>query len=552
MIPKPPDQKPAATQPKRLFPWWLLTLALLLSWNVGTFLFSRSATSTTLPYTTFLAQVRSGNVSKVKLGGDQISGQFSKPYKPVPHPSAKASPRSYTAFQTTFPQVEGDPRLMPLLESHHVEVDVSPPPSPWLSAFIGWLPMLLLLGFFVWTMRRAGQQGGPMGALGFGRAKPKLYSADRPKVTFDDVAGADEAKLELQEEVDFLRHPAKYHDAGARIPKGILLVGAPGIGKTLLARAVAGEANVPFFSLSASEFVEMFVGVGASRVRDLFKQAKESAPAIVFIDEIDAVGRRRGTGVGAVNDEREQTLNQLLGELDGFDPRVNIIVIAATNRPDVLDPALLRPGRFDREVTVPLPDRRGREGILRIHTRNLRLTPDVGLEILAASTIGMSGADLENLCNEAALGAARHDRTIVSMADFEEALDRVRLGAAHPRLVDPEDLRVVAYHEAGHTVVAWLTPGADPVHKVTVVAHGMALGVTQQLPTKERQNLSAPYLKARLAVLLGGRAAEEIVYDEVTTGAENDLIEATNLARQMVTTWGMGSVGLLAFKSNEV
>jgi cell division protease FtsH len=365
------------------------------------------------------------------------------------------------------------------------------------------------------------------------------------------VAGAEEAKLELQEEVDFLRHPAKYHEIGARIPKGVLLSGPPGTGKTLLARAVAGEAGVPFFSLSASEFVEMFVGVGASRVRDLFAQAKQSAPAIVFIDEIDAVGRRRGAGIGTVNDEREQTLNQLLAELDGFDPRVNIIVLAATNRPDVLDPALLRPGRFDRQVTVPLPDRAGREGILKIHTRKLRLAADVDLATLAAASIGMSGADLENLCNEAALGAARRNHAEVAMADFEEALDRVRLGAAHPRLAEPEEMRIVAYHEAGHTIVAWLSPRADPVQKVTVVPHGMALGATEQLPAIERHNLSEGYLKTRLAVMLGGRAAEELVFGETTTGAEQDLIEATSLARRMVTTWGMSDVGLLAFRSDE-
>jgi cell division protease FtsH len=381
--------------------------------------------------------------------------------------------------------------------------------------------------------------------------KARRYSSDRPEITFNDVAGADEAKMELQEEVDFLKQPKKYHDLGARIPKGVLLIGPPGTGKTLLARAVAGEAGVPFFSINASEFVEMFVGVAASRVRDLFRQAKETAPAIVFIDELDAVGRRRGAGVGTVNDEREQTLNQLLGELDGFDERFEVIILAATNRPDVLDPALLRPGRFDRHVVVGLPDRQGREGILRIHTKKLRLDPKVDLQILASATIGMSGADLANLCNEAALAAARHNHQMITMEDFEEAQDQIRLGAAQPRLMDPAERRLIAYHESGHAVVAWLTPAADPVHKVTIVPHGQALGLTEQLPGQERHNLSLSYLKARLDVMLGGRTAEEIVFSEITTGAENDLVEATRLARRMITRWGMGKLGLVAFKGDE-
>jgi cell division protease FtsH len=531
--------------------WWLVALVVLVIWNVASLLVTGVSTSIGLSYTAFLAQVRAGNVARVNVSGDELTGTFVKPYKPPQSSPAPApAPTAYTAFRTTFPASLGDSSLLPLLERERVQIDVTPAPSPWVSSLVSWLPMLALLAFFVWSARRAA--AGPMGALTFGRAKPKRYTADRPKVTFNDVAGVEEAKIELQEEVDFLRHPAKYHQIGARIPKGVLLAGPPGTGKTLLARAVAGEASVPFFSLSASEFVEMFVGVGASRVRDLFQQAKESAPAIVFIDEIDAVGRRRGAGLGTVNDEREQTLNQLLAELDGFDPRENIIVLAATNRPDVLDPALLRPGRFDRQVTIPLPDRAGREGILKIHTRKLRLAAEVDLAKLAAASIGMSGADLENLCNEAALGAARSGRMEITMTDFEEALDRVRLGVAHPRLSEPEEMRIVAYHEAGHTIVAWLSPHADPVQKVTVVPHGMALGATEQLPAVERHNLGERYLKTRLAVMLGGRAAEELVFAEPTTGAEQDLIQATSLARRMVTTWGMSDdVGLLAFKSDE-
>ncbi|HXP93722.1 MAG TPA: ATP-dependent zinc metalloprotease FtsH, partial [Candidatus Binatia bacterium] len=501
------ETKPGGPQPKRLPNWWIALVMLLLAWNAIAFFAHPGADTIAIPYTTMLTQVRDGNVAKVQITGDLISGSFAKPYVAQPQPSA--TPGSYTTFFTTYPQAIGDPGLMPLLESRNVTVSVTPNAPSWLGALLAWLPGLLLLAFFIFIMQRAGGSG-TASLFNFGRAKPQRYTSDQPKVTFDDVADADEAKAELEEEVDFLKNPGKYHALGAHIPKGVLLVGAPGTGKTLLARAVAGEAGVPFFSLNASEFVEMFVGVGASRVRDLFDQAKKAAPAIIFIDEIDAVGRRRGAGVGTVNDEREQTLNQLLGELDGFDPRVNLIVIAATNRPDVLDPALLRPGRFDRQVTIDVPDRDGREGILRIHMRELRLADDVDVKTLAAMTMGTSGADLANLCNEAALTAARRNHSAVTMADFEEALDKVRLGAVHPQLVDPEDRRIVAYHESGHTLVAWLTPGADPVQKVTIVPHGPALGLTEQLPSRERRNLSEAYLKARLAVMLGGRTAEEL------------------------------------------
>jgi cell division protease FtsH len=350
--------------------------------------------------------------------------------------------------------------------------------------------------------------------------------------------------------VDFLRHSRKYHNLGARIPRGVLLVGPPGTGKTLLARAVAGEASAPFFSISASEFVEMFVGVGASRVRDLFEQAKAAAPAIVFIDELDAVGRRRGTGLGNVNDEREQTLNQLLVAMDGFEENHQTIVLAATNRPDVLDPALLRPGRFDRQVTVGLPDVRGREGILRIHTQRLNLAPDVDLNVLAQTTTGFSGADLANLCNEAALIAARNDHEQITKGDFEEAVDRVLLGAARSILLNEQERRVVAYHEAGHAVVAWFTPAADPVHKVTIIPRGRALGVTEQLPGEDRYNYNKGYLLARLAVMLGGRVSEEVIFGDITTGAENDLVEASKLARHMIARWGMGSIGPMALASD--
>ena len=571
-----PEQQRSPQQPgPPPSPWrglitWIPILIVFAVWHL--FVVSPKARpEVNLPYTGFLDQVRASNVANVRIIGDAITGSF---VKPIPGPVAKdaaaasvppdpktsptaqspsaqsssPAPLTYSEFQTTFPSAIGDPNLISMLEAHKVVVDVAHPPSAWLlELLVSWFPMLLLVGFFWWMGRKATQN--QAGLFGLGRSKARRYNESEPKLTFDDVAGADEAKSDLQEEVDFLRQPLKYHNVGARIPRGVLLVGPPGTGKTLLARAVAGEAGVPFLSLSASEFVEMFVGVGASRVRDLFNQAKAAAPSIVFIDELDAVGRRRGAGIGRGNDEREQTLNQLLVEMDGFDARHEVIVLAATNRPDVLDPALLRPGRFDRQVVVGLPDRKGREGILRIHTRKLRLSANVDLSIVARSTTGFSGADLANLCNEAALVAARHDRSEILMSDFEEAQDKVLLGGARPSLVDPHDRRIVAYHESGHALVAWLTPAADPVHKVTIVPHGRALGVTEQLPSDDRYNYSVTYLMARLAVMLGGRTAEEIAIGDITTGAENDLIEATGLARNMVARWGMGNLGLVAFKT---
>jgi cell division protease FtsH len=536
--------------------WWLI-LGALLAWNVYSY-FPRDKPQVNLPYSAFLSQVDQNNVTSVQISGSQITGTLNTSIPaPAATPASSASVQAtaapatlYSSFTTTFPDVQGDPNLIALLHSHNVVINVTSAPNPiWNILLTFGLPLVVFLGVMLLISGRA--KSGMAGITSFGRSKARQYTIDRPSVSFDDVAGVDEAKQDLKEVVDFLKNPDKYHKVGAHIPHGVLLVGPPGTGKTLLARAVAGEAGVPFFSISASEFVEMFVGVGASRVRDLFEQAKKVAPSIVFIDELDAVGRRRGTGLGNVNDEREQTLNQLLVGMDGFDENHETILLAATNRSDVLDPALLRPGRFDRQVFVGLPDKRGREGILKIHTRDLSLAPDVDLNTLAQTTTGFSGADLANLCNEAALIAARENHEKIVLADFEAAVDRVVLGAPRAILLNLEEKRIVAYHEAGHALVAWLTPIADAVHKVTIIPHGQALGVTEQLPGEDHYNFSRDYLLARLAVMLGGRVAEEVAMDDITTGAENDLVQATRLARRMVTHWGMGSLGTMALAADE-
>jgi cell division protease FtsH len=585
--------------------WWIL-LAFLLTWNiVGLFSRPSEPPVVTLPYSVFIDQVQHDNVAVVRIVGSKIGGTFihsvrwppaqkshaanpnttprtraadqhapdqqaspsstantsstskAEPEQPLRKPPAgwpfdthsQLKPADYEAFLTTFPETVGDPQLLPLLEAHGVQITADQPSKPWLSTlFMNVLPFALLIGYFWWMGRRAMNQQSSV--FGIRKSGAKRFDSQRVHISFADVAGADGAKQQLQEEVDFLRNPEKYHALGARIPRGVLLAGPPGTGKTLLARAVAGEAKVPFFSISGSEFVEMFVGVGASRVRDVFKQTKETAPSILFIDELDAVGRRRGAGLGMVNDEREQTLNQLLVEMDGFDAREKVIVIAATNRADVLDPALLRPGRFDRQVIVGLPDAKGREGILQIHTHDIHLFEDVDLRVLASITIGMSGAQLANLCNEAALIAAGKGRDKVHHVDFEAALDKLVLGDVRPLALDEKTRRVIAYHEGGHALVAWLIPGADTVHKVTIVPHGQALGVTEQRPGADQYNFPKSYLLARMAVLLGGRSAEELVMGDVTTGAENDLIEATRLARHMVMSWGMSELGLAAYQDS--
>ncbi|MHB8958037.1 MAG: ATP-dependent zinc metalloprotease FtsH [Candidatus Limnocylindrales bacterium] len=547
---------------------WIV-LVLLLVWNLATLFLSASVPSASLAYSDFLGQVRQGTVATVTFNGQNVTGTFTSPvaWPPVARPSsspaqgsaaasaatsAAASPAAsaaspvaaaavaatYSAFTTIVPP-SGDPALLPLLLAHGVSITAQDTSTGSVLGTLvsSLLPVLLLIGFLVYMGRQA--QRSQQGIFKFGSSKARVYDAERPTITFADVAGEDEAKSELAEVVDFLKAPERYRALGARLPRGVLLIGPPGTGKTLLARAVAGEAQVPFFSISASEFVEMFVGVGASRVRDLFGKVKAVAPGILFVDEIDAVGRERGTGMGGGNDEREQTLNQLLVEMDGFDDKTSVIVIAATNRPDVLDPALLRPGRFDRQVTIGYPDRAGREAILRIHTRGLPLAPSVDLGTLARATAGFAGADLANLANEAALQAARDGRDVVGPEQFDEALDRIVLGTRQSALVDPQERRIVAYHEAGHAIVARLTAGADPVQKVTIAPHGQALGVTEQRPDEDRRNYPRDFLVGRLTVMLGGRAAEDVVFGQPTTGAESDLRAATGLARRMVGLWGM-------------
>jgi cell division protease FtsH len=495
---------------------------------------SGSPTNETVTYSTFLAQVNANNVRSVTITDYTVTGVFKASVL-----SSDGSTRS-THFTTTVPQF-GNSDLIALLQQHHVAIDVQSSSSGgldfWLNLLIYIGPILLLVLLFWWMSRR--MTNAQSGLFSFGKSRARLYLGGKTQTTFADVAGVEEAKAELVEIVDFLKAPDRFQRLGGKIPRGVLLVGAPGTGKTLLAKAVAGEADVPFLSMSGSEFVEMLVGVGASRVRDLFETAKKSAPCIIFVDELDAVGRERGAGLGGGNDEREQTLNQILVEMDGFDPHQAIIVLAATNRPDVLDPALLRPGRFDRQIVVDRPDRAGREAILRVHARQVPLAADVKLDKIARSTVGMVGADLANLVNEAALTAARHNLEQVTHACFEEAMDRIMMGAERPLVLSPEERRVTAYHEGGHALVALLVPGADPVQKVTIVPRGQALGATQIVPLDDRHNYPRTYLLARLAVGLGGRVAEELEMGEITTGAENDLKEVTRLAQEMVTRWGM-------------
>jgi cell division protease FtsH len=535
-------------QPNRRAPRWttigLLVIGLLALnlWISSQALKPNSRVR--IPYSpTFLAQVQNGNVKEISSTNSAIQGTFKGAVK---YPSDDPNARETTLFSTQVPSFANNQQLTSLLESKGVIIDAKSPdtgPSFLESLIFGFGPTLLLIALFVFIGRRAAQSaGGAGGLMSFGRSRARRVEASEQRVTFQDVAGIDEAKEELTEIVDFLRNPDKYLKLGGRIPRGVLLSGQPGTGKTLLARAVAGEAGVPFFQMSASEFVEMIVGVGASRVRDLFQQAKQAAPAIIFIDELDAIGRSRAAGAGNFSgghDEREQTLNQILTEMDGFDPRTGVIVLGATNRPEILDPALLRPGRFDRRVTVSPPDRVGREAILKVHTRSVPLAPDVDLGALAASTPGMVGADLANLVNEAALSAARRGHEKVTNEDFTDSLERIVLGAERKVMLSEDDRRRTAYHESGHAIVGMLTAGADPVRKVSIIPRGQALGVTFSAPDADRFNFDQRHLMAQIKVALGGRVAEEVVFGDLTTGAESDIQQLTRIARSMVGRWGM-------------
>ncbi|HUY26065.1 MAG TPA: ATP-dependent zinc metalloprotease FtsH [Candidatus Binataceae bacterium] len=511
--------------------WLVLGLMFLLLFNI----FSRQQPrEPEVIFSDFLNQVDKGQITSVTIQGNQIKGDTS----------------AGEHFKTYAPT---DPDLVKILRDKGVKIAAKPPEgdSWWMVALVQWFPILVLAGLWIFFMRQMQIGGGK--AMSFGKSRAKLLTENTHKVTFADVAGIDEAKDELEEIIQFLRDPKRFTRLGGRIPKGVLLVGAPGTGKTLLARAIAGEAGVPFFSISGSDFVEMFVGVGASRVRDLFVQGKKHAPCIIFIDEIDAVGRHRGAGLGGGHDEREQTLNQLLVEMDGFEANEGVILVAATNRPDVLDPALLRPGRFDRRVVVPRPDVKGRDGILRVHTRKVPLSEDVNIDKLARSTPGFAGADLENLVNEAALLAARRNKDKVEMSDFELSKDKVMMGAERRSMVmSLGERKNTAYHEGGHALIAMLLPGADPLHKVTIIPRGMALGVTQQLPLDDRYTYSSEYLKTRLAMMFGGRAAEELIFGHMTTGAGDDIEKATELARKMVCEFGMSKeLGPMTFGKHE-
>jgi cell division protease FtsH len=526
--------------------WVMLGILLLANIVISNLLLSAAQPMTvTLPYDVFKQQVAADNVTSVTTTGDAITGVTKTPVK-------ESSGVSATHFTTQRPSFADD-SLEPLLEQHSVTINAkpeNPPPPFWETLLFSFGPTLLIVLGVLYLFRRLGNAGSAGGLLGaFGQSRARLYNPETPGTTFADVAGIDEVKQELEELVDFLREPQKYERLGGMVPKGVLLIGPPGTGKTLLARAVAGEAKVPFFSQSASEFVEAIVGVGASRVRDLFMKARQSAPAIIFIDELDAIGRSRSAGlrIGG-NDEQEQTLNQILTEMDGFEPGKGVIVLAATNRADVLDQALLRPGRFDRRVTLQPPDRRGRAAILKIHSAKVPLGPDVDLDEIAGATPGLVGADLRNLVNEAALGAARKGEKTVSAADFYEAIDRILLGTERHLMLSPSDRERIAYHESGHALLGLVVPGADPVRKVTIIPHGGALGVTVQSPIADRVNYGEDYLRARIVGALGGRAAEQLVYTTVSTGAANDLQQVTQIAHEMVVRWGMSpKIGPLAF-----
>ena len=557
-----PRKKPA-------FNWQTLLWVLAL-WMLITYLFQsplRNNAVKELSYTDFRAKVRQGDVSEITMTGNQITGKLrpaaaktgdegqQKAATSSEAGEATNEPPQAVKFQTVKPDVQ-EPDFMPFLEKHGVVVKARTQERPWFwSLILAVLPWVLIVGFFVYAnkkfqQRMTGGQGG--GLFGFGKSKAKRFKPTESKTTFEDVAGLRNAKKELQEIVAYLKDPSRFQKLGGELPRGLLLVGPPGVGKTLLSQAAAGEANVPFFSISGSEFIEMFVGVGASRVRDMFAKAKKEAPAVIFIDELDSIGRVRGTGLGGGHDEREQTLNQILAEMDGFEPHEPVVVLAATNRPDVLDPALVRPGRFDRHITLNMPRKSAREQILQTHTREMPLADDVDLAGLAERTVGFSGAELKNLVNEAALMAARREEDRVADADFELARDKIMMGIERDEVITDEEKEMIAYHEAGHALVAELTPGTDPLQKVSIIPRGGSLGATEQTPEKERFTMRKHYLLDRIAIMLGGRTAERIKYDDVSTGAGDDLKKATQLARRMVCQWGMSeAIGPVVFKKGE-
>ena len=525
-------------------PQWRVGLAVLLGLlfiYIWSQLFNPGVSQQySVSYSQFIAQLGAGNIKSVTIKNLVVSGEFVKEINIQLTGEKKTT--AVKKFQTFLPSFQGE-GLIAKLEEKNVLINVEPSEKGGIlwQILIGILPWVLIIGVWIFIMKRAQQQiqGGPGGLFSFGASKAKLFDAKKPGVTFNDVAGMDNTKQQLKETIEFLKDPSKFKRLGAKIPKGVLLVGPPGTGKTLLARATAGEAGVPFYSISGSEFIEMFVGVGASRVRDMFKKAKASQPSIIFIDEIDAVGRTRGAGLGGGHDEREQTLNQLLSEMDGFESHEEVIVMAATNRPDVLDPALLRPGRFDRHIVIDRPGWKERKSILEVHVRDKTLADDVDLETMARGTPGMTGADIENLANEAALVAIRKNKEKIDMSDFEEAKDVILMGSVREETISDTEKRITAYHEAGHALVAWKLPGTDPIHKVSILPRGIAMGVTQLLPEEDRHYYPKTYLMSRLSVALAGRVAEKIVFNDVSSGAQNDLKEATSLAEKMVAQWGM-------------
>jgi cell division protease FtsH len=549
-----PDRFPDKERPsgRGEFPWkrtsktlFLWLILILISISAYQYYARSKKEAIPISYSRFTEELEKSNIQKVNIIEKDIEGEFVNSIAEKEGSTTK----TYKRFKLHLPFE--DPKLLDKMQEKKVEIKAEAPSTNWSGIILTSLPWVLILVFWFFLFRQ--MQGGSKGIFTFGKSKAKLLSGDRPKITFSDVAGADEAKEELKEIIEFLKDPSKFQRLGGKIPKGALLLGAPGTGKTLLAKAVAGEAGVPFFSMSGSDFVEMFVGVGASRVRDLFDQGKKNAPCIIFIDEIDAVGRHRGAGLGGGHDEREQTLNQLLVEMDGFESNEGVILLAATNRPDVLDPALLRPGRFDRQIVVDIPDVKGREGILKVHTRKITIGEDVNLSVLARGTPGFTGADIANMVNEAALLAARRNNDRVTMKDFEDAKDKVLMGVERKSMViSEEEKKTTAYHESGHALVAKLIPGSDPVHKMTIIPRGLAIGVTHYLPVDEKHTHSKEYLETKLVHLLGGRVAEKLIFDQFTTGAGNDIERATEVARKMVCEWGMSEkLGPLTFGKKE-